>query len=87
MLLPPDDEVLQALCNLEDNPDFLKVRQWILNSEQEQLRVLRSAEGPEYLRAQGADRVLLAFVDFTAEPRKVAAKTAMKRAGITPFPS
>lgn len=85
-MINPDERVLKALCNLQDNPDFKVVREWVLQTEQEQLRILRAAEGPEYLRAQGADKVLLGFVEMTANPRDVAAKQAMQKAGIHPFP-
>ena len=86
-MITPDERVLKALCNLEDNRDFLIIREWVLASEQEQLEILRVAEGPNYLRAQGADKELLQFVDYAANARDTAAKVAMQKAGIHAFPS
>lgn len=82
-----DKRVLQALCNLEDNPDFRIIREWFLESAAEQDQILRSSESSLLVsRAQGASKELLEFVEITANARDIAASTAMKEAGIHPFP-
>jgi hypothetical protein len=83
----PDKRVLQALCNLEDNPDFTVIREWFLESAADQDELLRSAESATVVyRAQGASKELLEFVDVTANARDIATKSAMQEAGIHPFP-
>ena len=82
-----EKEVLIALCNLEDNPDFRKVREWFLESAADQDTVLRSAESaPILYRAQGAVKELLEFCEVTTNPREKAGRLAMEQAGIHAIP-
>ena len=82
-----EDKVLQALCNLEGNPDFRTVQEWFLQSAADQDKLLRSSESATIVyRAQGAVKELLEFCELTAEPRKLAGKLKMEQAGIHVIP-
>lgn len=81
----PDEKVLKALCNLENDADFAIVRRWVLESSQSQEQVLRQAEStPVLYRAQGAVKELLEFCEITATPRDLAKKLASNAGGYLP---
>lgn len=78
----PDMEIARALVNLENNPDFRKVRQWILDSAAEQDMMLRTSDSTHAMyRAQGASKELLGLLEATANPKELATDLAKERAG------
>ena len=79
----PDEEIIQALVNLEGNDDFKKVLGWMLESSGNCDNILRNAESKSLLhRAQGAQSVILEFCERAASPREVMALMKRKAAGI-----
>ena len=82
----PDEKVLKALCNLENNPDFKVVQNWFLESSHKADVSCRTAENVRLFRAQGASSVLLDFCDHAANSRSKAGKLAMEKAGIRAIP-
>jgi len=82
----PDEKILKALSNLEDNADFNIVLGWILASSGDIDNILRNAESEKMLyRAQGASRVVMAIAGYADDPRGVLATMLRHRKGLV-FP-
>ena len=81
-----DEKILEALGRLQDDPDFMVIRTWFLESAGEQDRLLRNGEGNALYRAQGASRELLEFCNLAASPHEQLGKLAQAKAGVHPFP-
>lgn len=82
-----DKKVLTALCNLEDNPDFLTIRDWLMKSAEDQDVILRKAESSVMVyRAQGAVLELREICQLAGTPRDLAGKLAMEKAGVHVIP-
>jgi hypothetical protein len=78
----PDDEVLQAIVNLDNSSraSFLKFQQWLLDCAAESDRVLRSAESTVLLhRAQGASGVLTELAQTCASARDLVVKARTRQ--------
>jgi len=83
----PDERILTALCNLQNNPNFRVIQEWFLESASDQDTLLRSSESAIIVsRAQGAVKELLEFCDISATAKEKAGKLAMKKAGVHSIP-
>ena len=80
----PDKRILTALCNLEANPDYRIVLEWIVESSNDLDTTLRQSDNQVALfRAQGALKELHGLSSYSSNPRELAGKLAMQQAGVS----
>jgi len=78
-----DERTTQALCALEDDPNYRIILEWLQASAGDQDDTLRTSLEPAIMfQAQGAVRELLEICKLSAEPRVILGKLRQEKSGV-----